>query len=481
MVVNSIKFWIFFIIVLIAYYGLFRKSSRWQNITLLISSYIFYGMVDWKMCALLLVATAVFYSLGVAISKNNGNNEKVASRLTTLGVLLGIGMLFYFKYLDFFVGQFGELLSAIGIQNDISTFGILMPLGISFFTFKLISYVVEVHRETIEPCMDPIAFATFVAFFPTIMSGPIDRPKEFLNQLYTNRTPEYDNFAEGARRIVWGMFLKMCIADRVIGYTSAVFGNYESHNATSIVIAMFFYAFEMYTDFAGYTEMAIGVSQILGIKIRENFKRPFFAQNVNEYWRKWHMSLTTWITDYVYMPLNISFRNLGQWGLYLATLINVVAIGAWHGANWTYILFGLYHGIILVIIAMVEKKRKKFEKKNHLVGKWYYKYPRIILTFVLVSVGMVLFRSVTISDFFNTIARLGSGFGMPYFDLTVCAYGLFFISVLFLKELKDENGWNIHLLHSEKSWVRVVTFSVLVLTIILMGELDGGSFIYFQF
>ena len=209
MVVNSINFWVFFIVVLVVYFGLFRKSARWQNITLLISSYVFYGMVSWKMCALLLIATAVFYYLGIAVSKNNGDNEKKASRLTTLGVLLGVGMLFYFKYLDFFVSQFGELLSAIGLKNNINSFGIVMPLGISFFTFKLIAYVIEVHRETIQSSRDPIAFGTFIAFFPTIMSGPIDQPGKFLPQLDVVRKLDYDGVVDGLKRILWGMFLKM--------------------------------------------------------------------------------------------------------------------------------------------------------------------------------------------------------------------------------------------------------------------------------
>jgi alginate O-acetyltransferase complex protein AlgI len=480
MVVNSINFWIFFIIVLVVYFGLFRKSARWQNITLLISSYVFYGMVSWKMCALLLIASAVFYYLGIAISKCNGDNDKKASRLTTLGVLLGVGMLFYFKYLDFFVSQFGELLSAIGLKNNINSFGIVMPLGISFFTFKLIAYVIEVHRETIQPSRDPIAFGTFIAFFPTIMSGPIDQPGKFLPQLDEVRKLDYDGVVDGLKRILWGMFLKMCIADQLSGYTSAVFGNCEHHNATSIILASILYAFQMYTDFAGYSDMAIGVSKVMGIKIAENFNRPIFAQNISEYWRRWHMSLTSWITQYIYMPLNIAFRNLGMAGVCLAAIINTLAIGAWHGANWTYILFGLYHGVIIAIIILVEKRRKKFEKQHGLTKKSWYKYSRMLLTFVLVDFGMVLFQSASLTDFFGTVRALGNGFGMPFFD-PMLIYPLLPIILLLVKEWKDENKKSWHLIHSTNSIISVLSMATLITMILLVGNLSGGSFIYFQF
>lgn len=482
MVVNSINFWIFFIIVLTAYYGLFRKSSKFQNLTLLISSYIFYGMVDWKMCALLLIATVVFYVLGSAIAKNNGSNEKVASRLTTLGVLLGVGMLFYFKYLDFFVEQFSNLLSSIGLHNNINTFGILMPLGISFFTFKLISYVIEVHRETMEPSKNPIAFGTFIAFFPTIMSGPIDQPGKFLPQLNNVRECTYDNLSEGAKRVLWGMFLKMCIADQLSGYTSAVLGNYEHHNATSLILASVLYYFQMYTDFAGYSDMAIGISQMMGLRIAENFNRPIFAQNISEYWRRWHISLTSWITQYIYMPLNLAFRNLGMTGICLAAIINTIAIGAWHGANWTYIIFGLYHGVIIAIITLVEKRRKKFEKEYNLKKKAWWKYSRILLTFVLVDIGMVMFQARSIGDFFGTMGALGNGIDSPYIEsLSTLATVVFALSLVLCREYMHENKQNHHGLHSDNYWIRIASVSFLIIYIMAYGALDGGTFIYFQF
>lgn len=482
MIVNSINFWFFFLFVLFVYFIIGHKSTKIQNAILLIGSYVFYGIVSWKMCLLLLVSTLFFFFLAFGIAKYNGSNEKRASRLTTLGVLGGVGMLFYFKYLDFFVEQFSSLLASMGLHNNINTFGIIMPLGISFFTFKLMSYVIEVHRETMEPSKDIVAFGTYVAFFPTIMSGPIDQPGKFIPQLDKVRKWDYDRIGDGLKRILWGMFLKMCIADQLSGYTSAVLGHYTHHNTTSLIIAAVLYAFQMYTDFAGYSDMAIGVSKILGLNIAENFNRPIFAQNIAEYWRKWHISLTSWITQYIYMPLNLAFREMGMTGVYLATIINTVAIGAWHGANWTFILFGIYHGFILVFIAAVEKKRKKFEKQHGLKKKSWYKYSRMLLTFILVDIGMVLFQSESVTEFFGILGALGNGFGKPFAEgVSTMLPAIPAIFILLYKEYKDENKLDVHFLHSTNYWVRVVSVAFLISYIILNGALEGGSFIYFQF
>lgn len=481
MVVNSFEFWGYFIVFLLLYFILGQRSNKLQNILLLVASYVFYAAAEWKMVPLLLISTAVFYYLGIWISQNIHNHSRRASQLTTLGVLLGVGVLFYFKYLNFCVDQFVSLFNLMGFKVSVRAFNILMPLGVSFFTFKLISYVVEVHRANIEPCRNIVDFGIYIAFFPTIMSGPIDRPGEFIPQLKQVRKANYNDFAEGARRIVWGMFLKLCIADRLTEYTSTVLGFYGYHNSNSILMAMVLYTFQVYADFCGYSEMAIGVSRILGIKVRENFLRPFFCKTIQEYWLRWHMSLTTWITDYIFMPLNIAFRSIGNWGLYLATFINLVVIGAWHGANWTFILFGMYHGLLLVFDAAISKRRKRFEKKHNLKTNIIYKYANVFVCFMLVTIGLTLFQAKDLSAFIGTMQHLSTGFGDLFYKGGTLYITLMFIFIMLLKEMKDEHGLNIHLLHSEKLWVRMVSFSALVVLILLMGDFYGGGFIYFQF
>lgn len=484
MLVNSFVFWLFFPIVLIVYYTILGKNKKAQNIWLLVASYFFYGYVEIKMIPVILISTLLYYWMGLKIEKENDINPKVASRYTTFGVVMGVGILFYFKYLNFCIDQFALLFEQLGLHTNIHSFNILMPLGVSYFTFKLISYLIEVHRGNIGATKDLMAFGTYVAFFPTIMAGPIDRPNQFLPQLETNRVFKYDNVAEGCRRILWGMFLKMCIADRISPYVDAVFQNYTHHNATTIIVASFLASIEMYADFCGYSDMAIGVGKMMGISIRENFNRPFFAQNIADFWRRWHMSLTTWITDYIFKPLTIVFREWGMWGLHLATVLNLVIIGAWHGANWTYVVFGLYHGALMIIVASLEKRRKKFEKKHALKDKWYYKYPRMALTFVFFTIGMVLFNATSVGEYFSTWGQMFSvGFGPLFTEhlfkiLTMAMPAL--ILVLY-KEYNDENKKSIHFLHSDKMWVRLFSFVIIMLYILTAAEFDGGAFIYYQF
>ena len=469
MLINSLVFLLFFIVFLIPYFLLKGKGAL-QNLWLLAGSYFFYGWADWRMLFLLFGATTVSYFLPKI------RNKKAAM---TGGVVLGVGLLVYFKYLNFFIEQVAILIERLGLHANISTLNILMPVGISFFTFRLMSYVIEIQRENIEPEKDFVSFAAYVAFFPTIMSGPIDRPNDFIPQLKVARHFQASAFAEGAKRVLWGLFLKLCIADQLAPYTDSVLYNFYHHNATSIALAAVLYSFQLYADFCGYSEMAIGVARIMGIEVKENFRRPFFAQDIAEFWRRWHISLTTWITDYVFMPLNIAFRNIGKKGIYLATLLNLVVIGIWHGANWTYILFGLFHGLMLVAVVMTDKNRKKFEKKHTLKGNVVYRYSRILATFILCTLGFLLFRANSVTEFFFVLKRLGSGFGMAFMSWALTA--LIPICILLFKEYKDENNINIHFLHSEKLWGQVVSFALLIVFIIYTGALNGGQFIYFQF
>lgn len=433
------------------------------------------------MLPLLAVTTLVFYGLGIAIGKNVETNPKKASSFKTLGIIIGLGVLVYFKYLGFMVDQFATLFRSWGLNVGESTFSIVMPIGISFFTFKLMSYVMEVNLGNMAPEKDIVKFGTYVAFFPTILSGPIDRPNKFLPQLDNKRQINPDDLTEGFKRVLWGLFLKMCIADRLSSYTDAVFNNYEHHNATSLIIAAILYLIQMYADFSGYSDMAVGVARMMGLRVTENFKRPFFALNVAEYWRRWHMSLTEWITDYVFKPLTVAFRDFGSFGLYLATLINLVLIGIWHGANWTYALFGLYHGLLLVLFTATDKKRKKFEKKHSLKNNELYKWSNRLLTFCLFCFGAVLFRSESVQSFFSTLSQLGSGFGVPFVDMTAFVLSFPCIIALFVKEFLDEYDKGIRFLYSKKLSVRLISIILLACVIILFGNLDGGSFIYFQF
>lgn len=484
MVVNSLNFLYFFVVVFCVYYFALSGKARAQNAWLLLASYFFYGFAEWKMIPLMLIATIVFYGLGLAIGKNTETNEKRASLLASLGVVLGLGLLLYFKYLNFFIKSVSDSFSAVGLETHWTVFNILMPIGISFFTFKLISYVIEVNRGHIEPTRNFIDFALYISFFPTILAGPIDRPKAFLSQLSAGRMLNYDMASEGLKRIFWGMFMKMCVADRLSIYVDAVFQNATHHNGTSLGFATLLYPIQMYADFAGYSEMAIGVGLVLGLKIAENFKRPFFSQNISEYWRKWHISLTGWLTDYVFMPLNISFRNMEKWGSVFAIIITFVLIGLWHGAAWTFALFGLYHGLLYIPLMLSGAFFKKGKMKKNSLGLPVFNVVlKMISTFLLVAFGLILFRSANISEAGMVIRKIVTEHGTLFFDHTSLINGILCLLILFAKDFRDEylpakQAFSTGIINRYRY---ELTVSGYIILIIFFGVFDGGQFIYFKF
>jgi D-alanyl-lipoteichoic acid acyltransferase DltB (MBOAT superfamily) len=485
MVVNSLNFLLFFLVIFVVYYFVLNRKYKAQNAWLLLSSYFFYGFAEWKMIPILLIATSVFFFLGKVILKyRNEDNLKKASALTTLGVCLGVGLLLYFKYLNFFIQSFSDFFNSIGFQTHWSLFNILMPLGISFFTFKLIAYVIEINRGQLQHTHSFIDFALYISFFPTILSGPIDRPKPFLTQLASARTLDYELASIGLKRIFWGVFMKMCVADRLAIYGDAVFGSFEHHNGTSLLFASILYPMQLYADFAGYSEMAIGVGYLLGIKVTENFKRPFFSQNIAEYWRKWHISLTSWLTDYLFMPLNIRFRNIEKWGSILAIIITFVTVGLWHGAAWSFALFGLYHGFLYIPLMLSGAFFKKSKAKKNQSGLAPFRgVLKMIGTYLLVSFGLILFRSTNLSETVTIIYKIATSWGTLFVDYATLINGLLCMFILFFKDLRDEFYLDKQVTFPgplNRYKYEIIVSAYIILTL-FFGVFDGGQFIYFKF
>jgi len=514
MLVNSIIFWIFFAIFLLPYFTLMRGSSKVQNLWLLAASYVFYGYADWRMALLLLAATIIFYSLSLTLPHREGTSKTISESrrkaLVTLGVILGAGMLLYFKYLNFFIEQFAALFGLFGLRTNFSSFNIIVPIGISFFTFKLIAYIVEVYKGNMEPCRDFVTFASYIAFFPTIMSGPIDAPKLLIPQMAKARSWNNNQVVEGMIRVLWGMFMKMCIADKVSPYTDAVFNNYYHHSGLTIAVAAVMYTFQIYTDFSGYSEMAIGTSQIMGFRVTENFMRPYFSQNVGDFWRRWHASLMNWFRDYIYFPLGGSRCSKAR--MYWNTMVVFMVSGLWHGANWTFIFWGAYHGLLVCAYKLTKKTHPKpfpsfarlpvafpclgreantAEKMENCNNKSSLnredlggsrvggsKYLNILIVFILVTIGWMVFRCNSIGQF---IGMMGALTAPGHFFASWALTAVLPIGILMLKELKDEEGWNIHLLHSKNWVVKAISVALLIIFIVYMGELEGAKFIYFQF
>ncbi len=483
MVFNSFPFVVFFIIVFLVYWYPLKEKTNLQNFFLLVASWFFYGYANWKILPLLIVSILIFYFLGKAISKHK--TDKTGSWLTTLGVVLGIGALVYFKYFNFFIDSFAALFNSLGLQTNLHTFNIILPLGISFYTFRLLSYIIDIHRGKGEATNDFVAFATYISFFPCLLSGPIDRPK-FIAQLQKTRTFSYAFAVDGSRQILWGLFKKMVIADNIATYVDAVWGNMDARGGSTFVLAAILYLFQIYADFSGYSDMAIGVGKLLGFKIADNFKAPLFALNIADYWRRWHITLTQWLTDYVFMPLNIKFRDLGNGGIILAILINFVLIGMWHGADWTFALFGLYHGLLYIPLILSGAFFKKTKLQTNKLGLPVLKdFGRIILTMFLVVVGLILFRADNMGQAINYTQHIfqTSLFSMPWLYASNW-YPTVFISIILLIVLewltrKEEHP--LTLFAGKPIALQVVVYYALVIAIYFLHPQAEMTFIYFQF
>ena len=366
--------------------------------------------------------------------------------------------------------------------------------------------MVEVYKGNMEPCRDFVTFAAYIAFFPTIMSGPIDSPKMFIPQMAKARRWNNSAVTEGMIRVLWGMFLKMCIADKVSPYTDAVFNNYGHHSGLTIAVAAVMYTFQIYTDFCGYSEMAIGTAQVMGFRVTENFMRPYFSTNVGEFWRRWHASLMNWFRDYIYFPLGGSRCSKAK--MYRNTMVVFLVSGLWHGANWTFIFWGAYHGLLVCLYKLTkpfvsgfrfirethqqesqvadstkpdspkpESHQEKHETWN-LIFETIRKYANILLVFILVTIGWMVFRCDSFGQFWGMLAGL---MAPGHFFASWALTAVLPIGIMLLKELKDEEGWNIHLLHSDNWVVKAISVGFLIVFILYMGELEGAKFIYFQF
>ena len=503
MVVNSLAFLWFFLFVMVVYYLLGAKrgirpphpdghpsysggETGRQNVFLLACSYWFYSQVDIKMTGLLVILTLVFWLLGKGIYHYmEQEDERKASLLTTVGVIIGIGALFYFKYLNFFAESVASFASFLGFHMSWTALHLVVPIGLSFFTFKLMSYVLDIHHGKIQPEGNIVSFANYIAFFPTILSGPIDRPKPFLTQANVARQFNPDQLMTGFRRVLWGMFLKMCIADRLDIYVSAIWNNYEHHSAVSILFASLLYPLQMYADFGGYSEMAIGVALMLGFKVAENFKRPFFVLDIAGYWSRWHMTLTSWLTDYVFLPLNIKFRDWGVYGTIFAIMLNMMFIGMWHGANWTFFLFGIYHGLwyIPLMVGGGFFKKRKIKVNAHGWPKQEYVIKMIGIYFV-VTFGLMLFHSANIGEFWQICERVATHWeGGLFTDMSSMVNAAICLVALIYVDVQEEwfPKYQLPLPRQISRWRWELTVAIEIVAILLFGVFDNNQFIYFQF
>lgn len=471
MIYNSFLFLVSFPLVFLLYYVIPAKYQKGRNIFLLAVSYVLY--INWKpvYALILLGVTGITYSSALRIERNRDHDK----RTMIIGVILGLMPLLFYKYFNFINEQTYALLSLVGLRYDLHGLNWAVPVGISFFTFQAIGYVWDVYYKRIDAERDFVTYALFISFFPSILSGPINKASLVIPQL-KNLRPYFDyaKAVEGLRMILWGMFMKVVVADRMGLYVDTVLPNYMNYTGVTCFAASVFYTIQIYGDFAGYSLMAIGVGKTLGFELTENFRRPYFAVSVTDFWRRWHISLSTWLKDYVYIPLGGSrcskLRN--YWNIFITFLVS----GIWHGANWTFIVWGIWHGLFQIIEKMLGQQKCKYG--------WFGKSIKIFVTFLMVNFAWIFFRMPTLGDAWGVIARIfDTSLPMTFFSdsMTTMFFMVLGLMILLFKEVMDE-FFPVQMGRLAKPvWLRWGGQILILSLILLAGVLGSDQFIYANF
>ena len=501
MLFNSLEFLLFLPIVF-GIYWLLRDKLRWQNLFVVVASYVFYGWWDWRF--LLLIAFTSFCSFlsGSMLAKPAGGNvdcrlknddeglpssenERVRRRrkwITGTNIVVNLAILGMFKYYNFFVESFAELMGAVGWHVDYVTLNVILPVGISFYTFQALSYSIDVYRRKIEPTNDVVAFFAYIAFFPQLVAGPIERAANLLPQMLRPRTFDYRNAVEGSKLILWGFFKKIAIADTASGIVTSIYGDIGTYNATALWIGAILFTFQIYGDFSGYSDIAIGTARLFGVDLKKNFNLPYFSRNIAEFWKRWHISLNTWFVDYVYIPLGgsrvskaITVRN---------TFVIFLVSGLWHGANWTFVCWGLYHALLFVPLLLLGKQ-KKFGEFDNKIRFSMKEIGGIFCTFILVVFGWVLFRAETIAEAGQYIAGMldVKSLGVPNINpkrllvILECMIAIVVMLTIEYRRRGQDVVLNFHSRVKALNWAGYLAIAVWAWMFFAVGQ----TFIYFQF
>ena len=479
MLFNSLDFAIFMPIVFMIYW-VFSKNVKAQNIFLLAASYFFYGWWDWRYLSLVLVCSIINYLAGLLLM--NTNREKHRKLILICCCVVSLGVLGIFKYYDFFLQAFVDAFSILGIKMQAHTLKLILPVGISFYTFHTLSYTIDVYRGKFDPTKNILSFFLFVSIFPLAMAGPIERATNLLPQIYKKRTFDYEQAVDGMRQILWGLFKKIAIADTCAEIVNSIFESYHTMPASALVIGAIMFAFQIYGDFSGYSDMAIGIGKLLGFKFLRNFNYPYFSRDIAEFWRRWHMSLTTWFRDYLYIPLGGS--RVSKWKIVRNTFVIYLVSGFWHGANWTFIVWGLFHALLFVPLIVTEKNRKYTNSvaEGRLLPT-LKEIGQILTTFTLVTIGWIFFRADTIKDameYFTGICN-SSIFTLPQMDTQIIICTILIIIMIIIEWIGRNEQYAIAELG--KKWKPVyryiLYYIILFLSLCFAG--DKQTFIYFQF
>ena len=469
----SVAFFVFLPIVF-AVYWLLGRHLRWQNLWLLLASYVFYGWWDWRFLILILITSLSSFASGLWLERTQHRQTVVASN-----IILNLGILGTFKYYDFFVENLQHLFLQVGYSLDVPTLRLILPVGISFYTFQSLSYTIDVYRGKLHATKDVVAFFAYIAFFPQLVAGPIERATHLLPQMLGTRTFRYDEAVDGLRRMLWGFFKKMVVADNCAVAVNLIWENYAEADALTLIAGMLLFTFQIYGDFSGYSDIAIGVSKLFGIRLMENFRLPYFSRSIGEFWRRWHISLMTWFRDYLYIPLGGSRKGSAR------TMLNVFIVfllsGLWHGANWTYVAWGGYNACLLTIGRWLGANHQSPQSD---IPTWR-SIPRIIFTFFLVAIGWIVFRSASLAEAYDYLTRLFTT--LPSFSLGGLQHGkvalLYCAMMLGVEWVQRDRLCPLQLEGLAIGRYQMVRWAVyyLVLILVFFGRGEEQTFIYFQF
>lgn len=477
MLFNSFEFLLFFPLVTSLYFIL-PHQYRWFH--LLCFSCVFYCFFIPVYLSVLAVTIIVDYVAALCIEKTKG----LVRKLWLIGSIVSTCLiLFVFKYFNFFVTSFTEMAAFLGLNYPIRALSIILPIGLSFHTFQSLSYVIEVYRGKQKAEHHFGIYALYVMFYPQLIAGPIERPQHMLHQFYEKHNFNYEDAVIGLKRMLWGMFKKVVIADRLSIYVNSVYNNQEHHNGSSLIIATIFFAFQIYCDFSGYSDIAIGAARVMGFKLSANFNRPYFSRSISMFWKRWHVSLSTWFRDYVYIPLG---GNRGPvLRIYFNLLFTFTLSGLWHGANWTYVIWGALNGVYLIVAKLSTGRFDFFKSRLMNSGfKWMLNLYDLLITFCLILFSWIFFRAANLTEAFAIIAKIFEKQGSFFIgDQRTFVYGAFFLLILLVVESFEEFkiGGSFSLFNHKNIWLRRTSYLVVVLLILLFGVFDNNQFIYFQF
>ena len=478
MLFNSIDFTIFLPIVFSLYWLINDKSLKLQNILIVASSYIFYGWWDWRFLSLIFCSTAIDYLIGTKLKNENLDSKRKILLWTS--IIVNIGFLGFFKYYNFFLESFTSAFSFFGAEITSNSLNIILPVGISFYTFQTLSYTIDVYKRKIEPTNDFISFAAFVSFFPQLVAGPIERASHLLPQFYKRRSFDHHKAVDGIRQILWGLFKKVVIADNAAEIANIIFNNSDNFNGSTLILGSVMFSFQIYGDFSGYSDIAIGTSRLFGFDLKQNFATPYFSRSIAEFWRRWHISLSSWFRDYLYIPLGggrggnlMRIRN---------TFIIFVVSGFWHGANWTFIIWGVINACYILPSIVLRKNRNNLDivAAERLLPS-YKEFSSILITFFLTVLAWVFFRSDNINHALQIMSHI---FSMSLFDplevkpLFIIALILFFTIIEWFGRFGEYGLQKIFV--KQPVYMRWSFYFILIFCIILFSG-KAQEFIYFQF